>query len=218
MPELSTIQQIAIWILPVLFAVTLHEAAHAWMANKLGDTTAKALGRLSFNPLKHIDLFGTIIVPLMVLILSNFSFVFGWAKPVPINATLFKNPRRDIALSTAAGPISNLIMAFLWAVILKITLSINPNSMISLFVILTARAGIIVNLLLAYFNLIPIPPLDGSRIVASALPLRWAIRYEKIEPYGFFILLAIMFTGILNWTLTPLINGSLRVISAMLNL
>lgn len=216
MLELSTIQRIVIWILPVLFAITIHEAAHAWVASRFGDTTAKMQGRLSFNPLKHIDLIGTILVPILVLVLSQFSFVFGWAKPVPINASLLRNPRRDMALATAAGPVSNLLMAILWAVCLKIGLILNPStSNAALFMALSGQAGIIINLLLAYLNLIPIPPLDGSRIVASLLPLRQAIQYQKIEPYGFFILLALIFTGALGWLIQPPLRWSLAGLYAL---
>ncbi len=216
MLELSTVQRIAIWILPVLFAITLHEAAHAWVASRLGDTTAKMQGRLSFNPLKHIDPIGTVVVPILVLILSQFNFVFGWAKPVPINSLLFQNPRRDLALATAAGPVSNFIMAFLWAICLKLGMTLNPTtSHTALFMVLTGQAGIIINLLLAYLNLIPIPPLDGSRIVASLLPVRQAMQYQKIEPYGFFILLALIFSGALGWLIRPPLRWSLTGLYAI---
>jgi len=216
MLELSTVQRIVIWILPVLFAITIHEAAHAWVASRFGDTTAKMLGRLSFNPLKHIDLIGTILVPIIVLLLSQFSFVFGWAKPVPINASLLRNPRRDLALATAAGPLSNLIMALLWAICLKLGIVLNPlTSSAALFMVLTGQAGVIINFVLAYLNLVPIPPLDGSRIVASLLPLKQAIQYQKIEPYGFFILLALIFTGALGWFILPLLRWSMAGIYAL---
>ncbi|MFC3907851.1 site-2 protease family protein [Legionella dresdenensis] len=219
MIELTSIQQAAVWIIPVLFAITVHEAAHGWVAYKLGDTTAKMLGRLTFNPIKHIDPVGTIAVPILVLVLSNYSFVFGWAKPVPINSNNFRKPRRDMALATAAGPASNLLMAIFWAIVLKLATFLNPaQSAAALFMLLSARAGILINLLLAYLNLIPIPPLDGSRIVASLLPARYAMVYQKIEPFGFFILLAMMLTGVLNWILTPLMKGSLQAISSLLNI
>ncbi|CDZ78633.1 Zn-dependent proteases [Legionella massiliensis] len=219
MLELSTVQKIVIWILPVLFAITIHEAAHAWVASRLGDTTAKMMGRLSFNPIKHIDLVGTIIMPIVVLILSHFSFVFGWAKPVPINSSMFAKPRRDLALATAAGPISNLIMAFLWAICLKIGALMNPSaSNTALFMVLTGQAGVVINLLLAYLNLVPIPPLDGSRILASMLPVRQAIQYQRIEPYGFFILLILIFTGVLGWIIRPPITWSLAGLYSLFNL
>lgn len=219
MLELSTIQRIVIWILPVLFAITIHEAAHAWMASRLGDSTAKMLGRLSFNPIKHIDLIGTILVPIVVLVLSQFSFVFGWAKPVPINCTMFHKPRRDLALATAAGPLANLVMAFLWAICLKIGYMLHPrSSSTGLFMVLTGQAGIIINLVLAYLNLLPIPPLDGSRIVTSLLPLRQALQYQKIEPYGLFILFILIFTGILGWLIRPPIAWSIAGLYSLFNL
>lgn len=219
MPELTLIQQIAVWIIPVLFAITLHEAAHAWTAWRLGDNTAKQLGRVSANPVNHIDLLGTIIIPIAVLIISNFNFVFGWAKPVPINASHFANPRRDLALAVAAGPMSNLMMAFLWAIILKASIVLHPQlSMIALFIMLTARAGIIINVLLAFLNLVPIPPLDGGKIMISLLPIRQALQFEKIEPYGFFILLAMMFSGLLNWLISAPINGALVLLSKLFHI
>ncbi|KTD24781.1 transmembrane protein [Legionella lansingensis] len=219
MLELTAVQQIAIWLLPVLFAITLHEAAHAWVAYRLGDTTAKMLGRLSFNPFRHIDLIGTILIPIIVLLLSQFNFVFGWAKPVPIDASQFSHPRRDVAFTTAAGPLSNLLMALLWAALLKLALLLNPQvSNIALFTLLTARAGIIINLLLAYLNLIPIPPLDGSRIVSSLLPPHLATLYEKIEPFGIIILLILIFTGILGWLINPPIQWSLIALRNLYNL
>lgn len=219
MLELNTVQQIAVWVIPVVFAITLHEAAHAWVAYRLGDMTAKALGRLSFNPVRHIDPLGSVIIPLIVLVLSNFTFVFGWAKPVPISPSQFKKPRRDIALSTAAGPLSNIIMAFLWTIILKIALLVGDhNSMLTLFIVLSANAGININLLLAFLNLIPIPPLDGSKIVACFLPYQQALHYEKIEPYGFFILIILAMLGVLNWLILPPMRGALAALSMLFNL
>jgi len=219
MLELSAIQKIVIWILPVLLAITLHEAAHAWVAARLGDTTAKMLGRLSFNPLKHIDPIGTILVPIVILILSQFHFVFGWAKPVPINSTYFKKPRRDLALATGAGPLSNLIMAFLWTICLKIGSMLHPStSNLALFMVLSGQAGIIINLLLAYLNLLPILPLDGGRILTSLLPFRQAMQYEKIEPYGTLILLILIFTGVLGWLIRPPINWSMAGLYSLFNL
>lgn len=219
MLELTTIQQIAVWILPVLFAITFHEAAHAWVAYKLGDNTAMMLGRLSFNPINHIDPIGSVVVPIVTLIISNFSFVFGWAKPVPIRSSNFANPRRDLAIATAAGPLANLLMAFLWAGCMKLALLTNPQgSMVAVFVILAAKAGILINLVLAFLNLIPLPPLDGSKIVMAFLSARQSIKYEKIEPFGFFILLALMFTGVLSWLISPPINMSWSVLRSIFNL
>ena len=219
MPTLSLIQNIAVWVVPVLLAITLHEAAHAWVANRCGDPTAKVLGRLSINPLRHVDLIGTVIVPLLVGVLSQFQFIFGWAKPVPINWRLLRKPRRDMALVASAGPISNLIMALLWATCFKIASMLHPESShTALFMLLSGQAGIIINLVLAFLNLIPIPPLDGSRIIASILPPRQAIHYLKLEPFGFFILLALLFSGALNGLLSPMLSWSLYFIKALFNL
>ncbi|MCE3046127.1 site-2 protease family protein [Legionella sp. 16cNR16C] len=219
MPELSTIQQIAIWIIPVLLAITIHEASHAWVASLCGDRTAEQEGRLSFNPIRHIDLFGTIIVPLLVLTLSKFSFVFGWAKPVPIMPSRMRNPRRDLALVTLAGPLSNLVMAIFWAICFKISFYLDPQrTSYALFLLLAARAGMIINLLLCFFNLLPIPPMDGSKVVMSLLSPRAAMKFQKIEPYGFFIVLLLLITGALSWILNPLMNYSLRLLVAVFHL
>lgn len=216
METLSLIQKIAVWGLPVLLAITLHEAAHAYAAHRLGDSTAKMLGRLSLNPIRHIDLMGTIIVPILVGVLSHFNFVFGWAKPVPVNGNQLRNPRRDMALVTAAGPLSNFVMAILWAALFKLALSLNPQSSASvLFLAYTAQAGIIINLILAFLNLLPVPPLDGSRVVASLLPPKQSQQYLRIEPFGFMILLALLFTGALGWILSPLIGWSLIFIKTV---
>ena len=217
---LSLPQQIAVWILPVLLAITLHEAAHAWVANKCGDTTAKMLGRVSINPLRHVDLVGTILVPLMVGILTQFQFIFGWAKPVPISWSRLHRPRLDRALVSIAGPISNFIMAFLWAICFKCAaLYSNPQtSTIGLFLILMGQAGIITNLILGILNLIPIPPLDGSRIVSSLLPPRQAYYYEKAEPFGFIILLALLLSGILGWIMQPVLSSALDLFRALFNI
>ena len=219
MPEFTLIQQICIWAIPVLLAVTLHEAAHAYIAFRCGDTTAKLFGRLSLNPFRHIDPIGTVIMPLLIGLLTHFNFVFGYAKPVPINWNQFHNPRRDIVLVALAGPFSNVLMAFLWAGCLKTATLFHPEaSLPALFLLTTARAGMIINLVLAFLNLIPIPPLDGSRVISIFLPPRQAMAYAKIEPYGFFILIALMFTGALNTILTPAINFSLYLFSFIFQL
>lgn len=219
MPEFTVIQQICIWAIPVLLAITLHEAAHAYVAFRCGDTTAKMFGRLSLNPLRHIDPIGTVLMPILVGFLTNFSFVIGYAKPVPINWTQFRNPRRDIVLVALAGPFANFFMAFLWAACFKISSLFHPETFLpAQFFLFAARAGMIINLVLAFLNLIPIPPLDGSRLISSLLPPRQAILYAKIEPYGFFILLILIFTGILGAILTPLINFGLIFLSFIFRL
>ncbi len=204
MLQLSLIQQISIWILPLLFAITLHEAAHGYVAYKLGDPTAKLLGRISFNPVKHIDMVGTIAMPLLIGIMTQFSFIFGWAKPVPISPRNFKNPRRDSALVAIAGPTANFLMAMLWAGFMKLALYLNIDSSYAvLFLFLTAKAGIFINLILMLLNLLPIPPLDGSRFVAAIIPRKWDYYYQQIEPYGFIILIILLLTNTLSYILLP---------------
>lgn len=219
MPEFTLIQQICIWALPVLLAITLHEAAHAFVADKCGDTTAKMLGRVSLNPIRHIDPVGTILLPVVAGLLTNFSFVIGYAKPVPVNWSQLRNRKRDMILVTLAGPCANFLMAILWAGGLKIATLLHPEaSMPALFLLFTSRAGMIINLVLAFLNLIPLPPLDGSRVVSSLLPARQAMLYEKIEPYGFLILVILIFTGILGFIITPLINGGIYLLALLYQL
>jgi Zn-dependent protease len=189
----NIIHTLSIIALPLLFAVTFHEAAHGFIASKLGDNTALALGRVTFNPAKHIDLIGTIILPIAMLVLSGFHFAFGWAKPVPINWRNLRKPRRDMVLVAAAGPLSNFIMAFLWAAIAKLAITFGTDgSAISSFLQATGGFGIFINTTLALLNLIPIPPLDGSRIISGILSPRLSYSYAKIEPYGIWILLALL--------------------------
>ncbi len=217
--SLTIVQKIAVWALPVLFAITLHEAAHAWAANKCGDSTAKMLGRLSLNPIRHIDLIGTILVPLLIGVLTQFQFVFGWAKPVPIDWSRFRKPRRDGALVALAGPAANLMMAILWAFCFKLAIYLNPqNSMYALLLLLAGQAGILINLIISLINLVPIPPLDGSRVVASVLPYRAAMVYQRLEPFGFMILLVLLVTGALGWFLQPILIGSLEIFRWIFNI
>ena len=212
------LQTFAIYALPVLFAITLHEAAHGYVARHFGDMTAHAQGRISLNPLRHIDPIGTIVVPAVILMASSFGggggFLFGWAKPVPVNYSALRKPRQHMALVAAAGPGANLAMALAWAVLLKIGIS-TPESGFSEFLSATSRAGIIVNLVFMFLNLLPILPLDGGRIVASLLPSRAAWRYSKLEPLGIPLLLVLLFTNVLNFMLEPLIGASAALIRAM---
>ncbi|MGC9385385.1 MAG: site-2 protease family protein [Hydrogenovibrio sp.] len=214
MIELSIMQKIAIWTIPVLLAITLHEAAHGWVASKLGDKTAEMLGRVTLNPLKHIDLVGTIIVPIALLVLGG--FVFGWAKAVPVNTRNFKNPARDMAWVAVAGPMSNLLMAIGWAVVAKIgyDLSAGAGSVdnIGQFLAYSGMAGVAINLVLLVLNMIPIPPLDGSRVVSAFLPNGLAYTYNRLEPYGLFILLGMMFLGVLG----PIISGPYQALQGYL--
>lgn len=198
MDKLTIVQKIAVWVLPVIFAITVHEAAHGWVAKKYGDNTADMLGRLTVNPIKHIDWLGTIIIP-GLLLLTGTGFIFGWAKPVPVDARNFKNPRHDMAIVALAGPVSNLLMAVGWALIARIGITIGAGAEnISLPLIYTGIAGISINLVLALINLLPIPPLDGSRVLTGLLPSRLAWQYNQLERYGFIILLLLLYTKILN--------------------
>ena len=198
MDELTIIQRIAVWVLPVIFAITVHEVAHGWVAKKYGDNTASSMGRLTLNPIKHIDLFGTIILPGLLLVTGT-GFIFGWAKPVPVDPRNFKNPLKDMAIVALAGPVSNLLMAVFWALITRLGVSIGAGAeSISLPLIYTGVAGISINLVLALINLLPIPPLDGSRILTGILPSYWAWQYNRLERYGFIILLLLLYTKLLG--------------------
>ncbi|MEY3807579.1 MAG: hypothetical protein RI893_555 [Pseudomonadota bacterium] len=198
MDELTLLQRIVVWILPVVFAITVHEVAHGWIAKKYGDNTASLLGRLTLNPLKHVDWVGTIILP-GILLITGTGFIFGWAKPVPVDPRNFENPRRDMALVALAGPVSNLLMAIAWALIARLGVTIGAQlEPISLPLIYTGIAGISINLALAMINLLPIPPLDGSRILTGILPGNLAWQYNRLERYGFLILLALLYTNALG--------------------
>lgn len=200
MSQLSLVQQIAIWALPILFAITVHEVAHGWVARLHGDRTAELLGRLTLNPIKHIDLVGTIIVPVVLLALGG--FIFGWAKPVPVAQQNLRNPRRDMALVAAAGPVSNLIMALLWGLIAKLAAVANI-AWASEPLILMGVAGVTINLVLAILNLLPIPPLDGGRVLSNLLPARYSDTIDRIEPYGLLILVALLAMGVLGQLIGP---------------
>ena len=210
----SIIYNIAVWTIPVLFAITIHEVAHGWVANILGDKTAKMLGRLSLNPIKHIDPIGTVVVPLAMVVLQT-GFVFGWAKPVPVNSRNFKSPRKDMAIVAAAGPISNLIMAVFWVFIFKLGVSVIPDQAIAQGIMAMGRAGIIINIILFVFNLFPIPPLDGSKVLAGFLPQSLANLMDKIEPYGLFIVLGLVYLGVLNTIMDPVLNFFLTTIGSL---
>ena len=212
--DASTIQKIAVWVLPVLLAVSLHEAAHAWMADKKGDPTSRLMGRLTFNPIKHIDPIGTIVVPTLMIVLTGFAF--GWAKPVPVDARNLKNPKKDMMWVALAGPASNFIMAIIWAIFLHVSVMfVDSRSAVSLFLLLVPVAGITINVILGVLNLLPIPPLDGGRILTGLLSPQVSEKYSKIEPYGFFIIIALMFTGILSYIIFPVIALVLMILSAI---
>lgn len=198
MNELTLVQQIVVGVLPMIFAITVHEAAHGWVAKKYGDNTAHQQGRLTLNPIKHIDPLGTVILPGLLLILKT-GFIFGWAKPVPVDPRNFKKPITDMAIVALAGPVSNLLMAIFWALIARLGMTIGTSfEAVAFSLIYSGIAGISVNLSLALLNLIPIPPLDGSRVVTALLPTRWAWRYNQLERYGFIILMVLLYTKALN--------------------
>ncbi len=205
MSSLTVVQQLAVWALPILFAITLHEVAHGWVARAMGDSTAAAMGRLSLNPLKHVDPVGTVLLPGLMIALSAMGlggmFLFGWAKPVPVDPRNFKNPRRDMAVVAVAGPLSNFAMAFAWGLVYKFA---NPQALeegVRYGVQLMGLAGISINLSLMVLNLLPLPPLDGGRVAVGLLPVKAAYRFAQVEPYGIMILLLLAMTNVLGMLL-----------------
>lgn len=207
--ELTLIQKIAVYALPVMFAITLHEAAHGYAARYFGDSTAYMLGRISLNPLRHIDPIGTLLVPLLTMLVGG--ILFGWAKPVPVNFGNLRHPKRDMLWVAAAGPASNLLMALGWALVMKLA-TLMPDSALSLPMALMGKAGVSINAVLLVLNLLPLPPLDGGRIVVSLLPNHLAWRFAEVERYGFFILIGLLFLGALDSILWPLIELTIGAI------
>ena len=201
--ELSPIQYFTISIIPVLLAITVHEAAHGYAAKYFGDKTAYFLGRITLNPIKHIDPVGTVVIPGMLLLLSA-PFLFGWAKPVPVNFSNLNNPKKDMMWVALAGPASNLAMAIIWAIILGLFKS--SGASYALFIIGMAQVGIMINLVLMLLNLLPIPPLDGGRMAVSLLPSPWSYKLASIERYGMFILIFLIVSGLLSAILLPLLR------------
>lgn len=203
MSELNLIQKIAIWAIPVIFAITVHEVAHGWVANRRGDATARMLGRLTLNPIKHIDPMGTIVVP--ILLLATGGFLFGWAKPVPVNMRNLRSPDRDMALVAAAGPGVNLLMALGWGLLLKMALLLlgAGNETVGVPLAYMAQAGIAINLVLMILNLLPIPPLDGSRILRLWLPDQARPAFDRLETWGLLILIGLLALGWLGYILSP---------------
>jgi Zn-dependent protease len=213
----ETIRQIAIWALPVLAAVVFHEVAHGWVAYRLGDSTAARLGRLTLNPFAHVDLFGTVLVPL-VLILSNAPFVFGYAKPVPVNFLNLRNPKRDMIWVAAAGPVTNLLLAlvctFVWKTIAPM-LDGPPDAAAGgnylAAIALMAQSGILINVALAVLNSFPLPPLDGGRVLVGLLPRPLSAKLARVEPYGFLILIVLLMTHALDYLLDPPTEALLKL-------
>jgi Zn-dependent protease len=215
--ELNVIQVIAIYVIPVIFAITLHEAAHGYVAKYFGDLTAYSQGRVSLNPIRHIDPIGTVALPLLMLALSKLfggGFIFGWAKPVPVNFGNLRHPKRDMLWVAAAGPAANLVMAIFWVLMVKLAFTEVTGSF-SMPLALMGAAGVMVNAIFMVLNLLPIPPLDGGRIMVSLLPHRMAYRFSRIEPYGFFIILALMFTHVLDVVMWPLVTITIQLVTSL---
>ncbi len=212
MESTAIIQQLIVAALPILIAITFHEVSHGYVAYRLGDPTAKMLGRLTLNPIAHIDLFGTILMPILLFVLTDGRFMFGYAKPVPINPMNFSKPRQGMAISAAAGPVTNILLALASFILLRILLpvaSLAPAAMTETVLrplALILQASIVMNVVLAAFNMIPIPPLDGGRVLTGILPSKHAYSFSKIEPFGFIIVLILIYTGIANLIIMPFIR------------
>ena len=209
----QTLETIVLWAVPVVFAITLHEAAHGYVAKRFGDRTAEMLGRITLNPLRHIDLIGTIVVPAVLYLTAGPQYIFGWAKPVPVNFGNLHHPKRDMLWVAAAGPLANFAMAFLWMLVLKMTpadLAVPTGGIATM-----ARIGVSVNLVLMALNLLPLPPLDGGRIAVSVLPARASAWWARLEPYGFFILIALMMARVLDDFIRPLRDAGLWLLQGL---
>jgi len=207
------IQAIAVYALPVLFAITLHEAAHAYAAKYFGDLTAYSQGRMSLNPAKHIDPFGTILIPLVLALVSS-PFLFGYARPVPVDFARLRNPKKDMAWVALAGPMANLFMGLLWMALFFV---MDAADIDETYFYEVARAGVKINLVLFAFNLFPLPPLDGGRVMTSVLPKRWAFRFARLEPYGFFIMIGLMMLNLLNYWMIPVITGANAILNMLIS-
>ncbi len=206
--------KISIWTIPVLFAITLHEVAHGWTARYFGDRTAELLGRLSLNPLRHIDPIGTVLVPGILLAFGG--PLIGWAKPVPVATKVLRNPRLSVTLVALAGPLANFFMAGLWCLVFAAVVHVRGNETVVGWIVRMADAGIVVNVILGLFNLLPVPPLDGGRVLVGILPSGWASRMEKIEPFGLVLVLGLSALGLLGWLFDPALREVGRVINVLI--
>lgn len=208
------VQTIAIYAIPVLFAITVHEAAHGYAARHYGDNTAYMLGRITLNPIKHIDPLGTIAMPLMLYFATSGAFLFGYAKPVPVNFNRLRNPKKDMVWVALAGPGANLVQAILWTTLLYVLVATGVEER---FFLQMCRAGILVNLVMFAFNLFPLPPLDGGRILVGLLPWKQAELVSRVEPWGFFIVMALVISGVVgNLWLRPLMSLTGSAIEVLL--
>ena len=213
MHSLTLIQKLAIFVIPMIFAITVHEAAHGYVARMLGDKTAEMLGRVTLNPLKHIDPVGTILVPLVVYLFSG--FIFGWAKPVPVDWRNLRHPKRDMGLVALAGPGANLLMALIWAVMVYIgAMNLQNNDWFALPLLLMGVAGVLINSILMALNLLPILPLDGGRVLVSLLPPRQAQAYSRLESFGLIIVVLLLVSGLLGEILGPVVGLTIKLLPA----
>jgi Zn-dependent protease len=206
--------KVSIWTIPVLFAITLHEVAHGWMARCFGDRTAEMLGRLSLNPLRHIDPIGTVLVPGILLAIGG--PLVGWAKPVPVATKVLRNPRWSVTLVALAGPLANLAMAIIWCLVFAAVVHVRGDETVAGWIVRMADAGIVVNVILGLFNMLPVPPLDGGRVLTGLLPSTWGARIEKFEPFGLVLALGLSTLGLLGWLYNPALRQMGRVINALI--